>query len=129
MQAKPDKGKEVADFLRGAHSVVEQEQRTRAWVALQVDESTFGIFDMFPDDARQTHLSGGVGQALDGSGDFGVYATGLPRNSRFEVGLSETVGVRNDGTFIDPAAVRSLDERAREYVALAPCRPSTRSRA
>lgn len=58
----------------------------------------------------------------DGSGDFGevgVYATPLPGNSRYAVGLSETVGVRDDGTFIDPAAIRSLDERAREYVARA----------
>lgn len=58
----------------------------------------------------------------DGSGDFGevgVYATPLPGNSRYALGLSETVGVRDDGTFLDPAAVRSLDERAREYVARA----------
>ncbi|MFD7076505.1 NAD(P)/FAD-dependent oxidoreductase [Nocardioides sp. NPDC059952] len=58
----------------------------------------------------------------DGSGDFGevgVYATPLPGNGRYALGLSESVGVRDDGTFLDPAAVRSLDERAREYVARA----------
>ena len=49
-------------------------------------------------------------------GEVGVYATPLPGNSSYSVGLSETVGVRDDGTFIDPAAIRSLDERAREYV-------------
>lgn len=56
VQAKPGKEKDVADFLRGARSVVEQEQGTRAWFALQLDESTFGIFDVFPDDdaARPT---------------------------------------------------------------------------
>src|SRR5690242_18178542 len=69
VQAKPGKEKDVADFLRGARSVVEQEPGTRAWFALQFDESTFGIFDVFPDDdARQTHLSGGVGQALAARG-------------------------------------------------------------
>lgn len=55
----------------------------------------------------------------DGSGEFGevgVYATPLPGNSHYAVGLSETVGVRDDGTFVDPTAVRSLDERARAYV-------------
>ncbi|WP_192796790.1 NAD(P)/FAD-dependent oxidoreductase [Serinicoccus kebangsaanensis] len=55
----------------------------------------------------------------DSSGEFGevgVYATPLPGNSSYSVGLSETVGVRDDGTFIDPAAIRSLDERARAYV-------------
>jgi sarcosine oxidase len=52
-------------------------------------------------------------------GEVGVYATPLPGNSRYAVGLSETVGVRDDGTFIDPAAVGSLDKRARAYVARA----------
>lgn len=69
LKAKPGKEKDVADFLRSARSVVEQEQGTRAWFALQYDESTFGVFDVFPDDdARQTHLSGGVGQALAAQG-------------------------------------------------------------
>ncbi|CQD22793.1 hypothetical protein BN1232_05741 [Mycobacterium lentiflavum] len=69
VQAKPGKEKDVADFLRGARSIVEQEQGTQAWFALQLDKSTFGIFDVFPnDDARRTHLSGGVGQALAAQG-------------------------------------------------------------
>ncbi|TNB73028.1 antibiotic biosynthesis monooxygenase [Arthrobacter sp. BB-1] len=69
LKAKPGKEEDVADFLRGARSVVEQEEGTRAWFALQFDESTFGIFDVFPDDdARRTHLSGGVGQALAAQG-------------------------------------------------------------
>ena len=58
----------------------------------------------------------------DSSGDFGevgVYATPLPGNSLYAVGLSETVGVRDDGTFIDPAALASLHDRAREYVSRA----------
>jgi sarcosine oxidase len=58
----------------------------------------------------------------DGSGDFGevgVYATPLPGNSLYALGLSETVGVRDDGTFIDSAALASLHERARDYVARA----------
>lgn len=52
-------------------------------------------------------------------GEVGVYATPLPGNSRYSVGLSQTVGVRDDGTFIDPAALASLDQRAHEYVARA----------
>ena len=58
----------------------------------------------------------------DSSGEFGevgVYATPLAGNSRYAVGLSQTVGVRDDGTFIDPAAIRSLDQRAHDYVARA----------
>lgn len=69
LKARPGKEQDVADFLRSARSVVEQEQGTRAWFALQFDESTFGVFDVFPDDdARQAHLAGGVGQALAAQG-------------------------------------------------------------
>ncbi|MFJ4207889.1 putative quinol monooxygenase [Paenarthrobacter sp. NPDC089675] len=69
LKAKAGKEKEVAEFLRSARSIVEQEEGTRAWFALQFDESTFGVFDVFPDDeARQTHLQGGVGQALAAQG-------------------------------------------------------------
>ncbi len=69
LRAKPGKEEEVAEFLRSARSIVEQEEGTRAWFALKFDASTFGIFDVFPDDeARQAHLSGGVGQALAAQG-------------------------------------------------------------
>lgn len=69
LKAKPGKEQDVAEFLRSARSVVEQEQGTRAWFALKFDDSTFGVFDVFPDDeARQTHLAGGVGQALAAQG-------------------------------------------------------------
>ncbi|MBY4036911.1 antibiotic biosynthesis monooxygenase [Rhodococcus fascians] len=69
VQAKAGKENDVAEFLRDARSIVEQEQGTRAWFALRFDESTFGIFDVFPDDAaRRSHLSGGVGQGLTARG-------------------------------------------------------------
>lgn len=70
LKAKPGKENDVATFLEGARSVVEQEEGTRAWFAIQMDASTFGVFDVFPDDgARQTHLAGGVGQALAERGE------------------------------------------------------------
>jgi len=55
----------------------------------------------------------------DGSGEFGevgVYATPLPGNRRYAVGLSQTVGVRDDGAFLDPAQLASLADRTRAYV-------------
>ena len=65
VHAKPGKEQDVADFLRSARPIVEQEEGTQAWFALQFDESTFGIFDVFPDDAgRDAHLSGAVAAAL-----------------------------------------------------------------
>jgi sarcosine oxidase len=72
---------------------------------------TFGVKDAAP--ARVACLQDGSGTF----GEVGVYATPLPGNGRYAVGLS--VGVRDDGTFIDPEALASLDERARRYVARA----------
>ena len=65
VQAKPGKEAEVAQFLTDAQAIVDQEPDTRAWFAIQFDASTFGIFDVFPDDeGRQAHLSGKVAAAL-----------------------------------------------------------------
>ncbi len=65
LEAKPGKEAEVESFLRGGLAVVEQEPATIAWFAIRMGSSTFGIFDVFPDDAgRQAHLSGQVAAAL-----------------------------------------------------------------
>ncbi|MGW4197715.1 NAD(P)/FAD-dependent oxidoreductase [Streptomyces sp. NPDC005004] len=58
----------------------------------------------------------------DSSGDFGevgVYAAPYPGNSRYAVGLSQTVEIREDGSFADPEALAALNDRARDYVARA----------
>jgi quinol monooxygenase YgiN len=65
LEAKPGKEADVEDFLRGGLQIVEQEPATTAWFALRLGQSTFGIFDAFPDDSgRQAHLSGRVAAAL-----------------------------------------------------------------
>lgn len=65
LEALPGKEKELADFLAGARSIVMEEPGTIAWFAIQFGPSTFGVYDVFPDDeARDAHLAGGVGQAL-----------------------------------------------------------------
>jgi quinol monooxygenase YgiN len=65
LNARAGKESEVADFLRGARSIVEQEPETLNWYALQFDARTFAIFDTFPGHAgRLKHLTGGVGRAL-----------------------------------------------------------------
>ncbi|GAB2578947.1 putative quinol monooxygenase [Microlunatus antarcticus] len=61
----PGKETELADFLGQARSIVMEEPGTIAWFAIQFGPSTFGVYDVFPDDeARDAHLAGGVGQAL-----------------------------------------------------------------
>lgn len=65
LEALPGKETELAEFLKGARAIVMDEPGTVAWFALQFSPSTFGVYDVFPDDeARDAHLAGGVGQAL-----------------------------------------------------------------
>ena len=69
LEAEPGKEDEVERFLEDALPIVEGEPDTRVWFAIRFGQSTFGIFDVFPDDAgRQAHLAGGVGQALQQRG-------------------------------------------------------------
>ena len=65
LEAKPGKEKEVAKFLRDEQGLVAQEPATIAWFCIQLGETSFAIFDAFPDDAgRDAHLSGKVAKAL-----------------------------------------------------------------
>jgi len=65
LQAKPGKEKEVESFLRSALPLAQQEPATAAWFAIRLDNSTFGIFDVFEDESgRQAHLSGKIAAAL-----------------------------------------------------------------
>ena len=64
-EALPGKETELADFLTEARSIVMEEPGTVAWFAIRLGPTTFGVYDVFPDDeARDAHLAGGVGQAL-----------------------------------------------------------------
>jgi quinol monooxygenase YgiN len=65
LEAKPGKEAEVERFLNGGLALVEEEPDTIAWFAIRMGNSTFGIFDAFPDESgRQAHLSGKVAAAL-----------------------------------------------------------------
>ena len=65
LDAKPGKEKDVEAFLRSALPLVEAEPETSAWFAIKTGPTTYGIFDVFPnEDGRQAHLSGKVAAAL-----------------------------------------------------------------
>ena len=65
VEAKAGKEAEVENFLRSALSIVEEEPATVEWFAIKMGPSTFGIFDIFEDEAgRQAHLNGRVAAAL-----------------------------------------------------------------
>ena len=70
LHAKPDKVDEVRSFLEDALPLAEAEEKTVSWYALQIDETTFGIFDTFAGEAgRQAHLDGEIAQALLANAD------------------------------------------------------------
>jgi quinol monooxygenase YgiN len=63
--AKAGKEGDVEAFLKGGLAIVQEEPATIAWFAIKMGPATFGIFDVFPDEAgRQAHLSGKVAAAL-----------------------------------------------------------------
>jgi quinol monooxygenase YgiN len=65
LEAKPGKEKDVEDFLRDSLPIVRSEPDTTAWFAIRMGPSTFGIFDVFPNETgREAHLSGRVAAAL-----------------------------------------------------------------
>jgi len=65
MEAKAGKEAQVEAFLDGGLALVDEEPATVAWFAIHLGGSTYGIFDVFPDDAgRDAHLGGRVAEAL-----------------------------------------------------------------
>ncbi len=65
LQAKPDKVTELSDMLKSAVELARAEEQTISWYALQMGETTFGVFDTFEDEAgRQAHLNGQIAAAL-----------------------------------------------------------------
>jgi len=68
--AKPGKEEELASFLASALPLAQAEADTTAWFAIKIDDSTFGIFDVFPGaDGRQAHLDGPIAAALMAKAD------------------------------------------------------------
>lgn len=65
LEAKPGKEQEVADFLKSALPLAQQEAFTISWYVYQIGPSTFGIFDTFADEeGRNAHLGGEIAKAL-----------------------------------------------------------------
>ncbi len=65
LEAKPDKGADLAAFLESGRAIAVAEDGTVTWYAFKISDTTYGIFDTFEtDDARQAHLGGQIPQAL-----------------------------------------------------------------
>jgi len=64
-KAKSGHEEDVAQFLRGALPLVQDEPKTTAWFAIHLDDGAYGIFDTFPDNGgRFAHLTGHVPREL-----------------------------------------------------------------
>jgi len=70
LEAKPGKGDDLGDFLRGGRDIAVGEEGTITWYAFKVGDTTYGIFDTFETEAgRQAHLNGRIAAALLGRAD------------------------------------------------------------
>ena len=69
VEAKPGKEADVEAFVKAGQGIAEREPGTRVWYGFRANDSTFGIFDAFEDEAaRQAHLAGEIPAALARSG-------------------------------------------------------------
>jgi quinol monooxygenase YgiN len=65
LEAKPEKGADLATFLESGRAIATAERGTVTWYALKLEDSTYGIFDTFESkDARSAHLAGEIPRAL-----------------------------------------------------------------
>lgn len=69
LEAREGKADELAEFLREARALVDDEPGTVMWFAFRRGPRSFAIFDVFSDDAARTvHLNGAVRSALERRG-------------------------------------------------------------
>jgi quinol monooxygenase YgiN len=65
MQAKPERAAEVAELLAAGQGIVAGEPGTPVWFGVQIDATSYAIFDAFASEAdRQAHLEGKLAQTL-----------------------------------------------------------------
>ena len=65
IEANRGREADVEAFLNAGLEIVLGEPATTAWFAIKLGPSTYGIFDVFPDEAgRDAHLGGKVAAAL-----------------------------------------------------------------
>lgn len=62
IEARPGREDEVVQMLRDIRACVESEPATGPWFGVRYSETSFAIFEAFPDIAgRQAHVEGGGG--------------------------------------------------------------------
>src|SRR5919106_2232096 len=98
LEAKPDKGADLAAFLVAGRELALQEEGTVTWYAFRIGYTTFGIFDTFEtEDARRAHLNGQIPEAL---------AQVAPTCSRRIPTSARSTSSRSSSRSRDPWAIR-----------------------
>lgn len=65
LKAKEGKSMAVKDFLHAGKQLVNDEPKTLSWYAIEIDDTTYAIFDTFEEDeGRNAHLKGKVAASL-----------------------------------------------------------------
>jgi quinol monooxygenase YgiN len=65
LEAKPGKGEALGEFLEAGRELAVAEEGTVTWYAFRIDETHYGIFDTFEDEAgRKAHIEGEIPKAL-----------------------------------------------------------------
>jgi quinol monooxygenase YgiN len=65
LEAKPDKGADLAAFVESGRAIAAAERGTVTWYGFKLGDLTYGIFDTFEsEDARTAHLGGEIPRAL-----------------------------------------------------------------
>ncbi len=65
LEARPGKEADLVHFLERGLEMVRDEPATTAWFAIRLGPTTFGIFDVFPDEnGRRGHFAGRAAAAL-----------------------------------------------------------------
>jgi quinol monooxygenase YgiN len=60
LEVKPDKVAEYEARLRASLPAIEDEPGTTAWFVVRLGQTSYAVFDVFPDEAaRQAHLEAG----------------------------------------------------------------------
>jgi quinol monooxygenase YgiN len=65
LEAKPGKGDALGQFLEAGRELAVAEDGTATWYAFRIDDTHYGIFDTFEDEAgRQAHIEGEIPKAV-----------------------------------------------------------------
>jgi quinol monooxygenase YgiN len=65
LEAKPDKGPDLRQFLKSGREIAAAEEGTVDWYAFKVSDTVYGIFDTFEtEDDRLAHINGEIPKRL-----------------------------------------------------------------